>query len=236
MLLTRQTLTLLTSLMVALGLPSQASAATLVGKVVGVSDGDTLTVLSSDYQQVTVRLAQIDAPEKRQDFGQAAKQALAEQVYQQTVNVDYQERDKYGRVVGKVLLNGTDINLEQLKRGMAWVYRQYATDPAYFAAETQAQQAALGLWSQANPIPPWEFRHDKTAQPSHTTPPPPAHSVVTPNSHSTSPATASSFTCGTKRLCRDMQSCDEAKFYLQQCAVKRLDRDGDGTPCEDLCH
>jgi endonuclease YncB( thermonuclease family) len=138
-------------------LPSFAQ--TIAGRVVGVSDGDTITVLGDGNQQSRVRLSQIDAPEKRQDFGQASKQSLSDLVYGKVVTVEVETIDRYGRKVGKVLFAGTDVNLEQVRRGMAWVYRQYAHDPAYYRAENDARSARRGLWSQPNPIPPWQYRH-----------------------------------------------------------------------------
>lgn len=111
------------------------------------------------------------------------------------------------------------------------VYRQYAHYPAYFSAEDQARSARRGLWLQPNPVPPWDFRH-KTRGPSFwddffatrkpESTPRPAPSAATP-------------ACGLKRTCKEMTTCDEARYYLTRCGVKNLDRDGDGVPCEALC-
>ncbi|MDD2769971.1 MAG: thermonuclease family protein [Methylococcus sp.] len=207
------------------------AAQTLTGRVVAVLDGDTITVLSDAHRQTRVRLAQIDAPEKRQDYGQASKRALSAWVYGKQVTVEVADTDRYGRSVGRVLLGGTDVNLEQVRAGMAWVYRQYAHDPAYFSAEDQARTARRGLWSQPNPVPPWDFRHKRRGpsfwddffsarKPAPT--PRPSFSAAAP-------------ACGSKRTCKEMTTCDEARYYLTRCGVKSLDWDGDGVPCESLC-
>lgn len=133
----------------------------LKGKVVGVSDGDTITLLLEGNKPVRIRLAQIDAPEKHQDFGQKSKQSLSEMIYMKEVTVKVWDTDRYGRIVGQIFDNGTDINLEQVKRGMAWVYTRYAKDPEYFKAMEIAKSKKIGLWSMPNPVPPWEFRRKK---------------------------------------------------------------------------
>lgn len=139
-------------------------AATLQGKVVSVADGDTITVLDSQKTQHKIRLQGIDAPERAQAFGNKSKQSLHEMVHGKQVTVDYQKKDKYGRVVGKILLNSTDVCLEQLKRGMAWHYKQYANEQpkedqeTYSLAEQQAKTELKGLWKDKQPVPPWEFR------------------------------------------------------------------------------
>lgn len=103
-----------------------AHAESIVGRVVGVHDGDTITLLTPERQQVKIRLAQIDAPESNQDFGQVSKQSLSGMVFGKDVSVEVETTDKYGRTVGKVLVGGMDANLEQVKNGMAWVYVKYA--------------------------------------------------------------------------------------------------------------
>jgi endonuclease YncB( thermonuclease family) len=209
---------------------TKLSAETLTGRVVGVSDGDTITVLDETNHQTRIRLHQIDAPEKSQDFGARSKQSLSDLVSGKQVSVEVATTDKYGRTVGKVLVGDVDANLEQVKQGMAWVYRQYANDPAYFAAEEAAKSGKLGLWSQSNPAPPWEFRHGgKLARAGHT--------VLQTKDHPTPPKSGSnsSFACGEKSRCGNMDSCAEARFYLEKCGLRKLDRDGDGVPCESLC-
>lgn len=135
------------------------AARVIVGRVVGVHDGDTITVLDAGKRQHKIRLAQIDAPERRQAFGERSRQSLADLVFGKEVEVV--AIDRYGREVGKVQIAGLDANLEQVRRGMAWVYRKYANDPAYFSAEIKARKAKRGLWAQPDPTPPWQFRREK---------------------------------------------------------------------------
>jgi endonuclease YncB( thermonuclease family) len=110
----------------ALILPASAQPQTTSGKVVGVSDGDTITVLDDQKRQRKIRLDGIDAPESSQDFGARAKQSLSDLVFGRIVTVASSKWDRYGRVLGKLMLSDMrDINLEQVERGMAWFYRQY---------------------------------------------------------------------------------------------------------------
>lgn len=145
-----------------LSAPGRSEA--LTGRVVSIADGDTLTVLDDSLVQHKIRLAGIDAPEKRQSFGQRAKQSLAMLCFQQTVNVVFNKRDRYGRIVGQVLLDGQNVNLAQLQAGMAWVYMQYlhdlepGTQTVFIEAEQQARAAKIGLWRESEPVPPWVFR------------------------------------------------------------------------------
>ena len=140
------------------------NAATLQGKVIGVADGDTLTLLDDQKNQHKIRLQGIDAPEKAQAFGNKSKQSLHEMVHGKEVFVDVQKKDKYGRSVGKILVNQTDACLEQIKRGMAWHYKQYANEQSpedrdvYAQAESTARAQSLGLWKDKSPTPPWAFR------------------------------------------------------------------------------
>lgn len=142
-----------------------AHSETITGRVVGVADGDTITVLDGDKVQHKIRLTGIDAPEKKQPFGNRSKESLSELAYDKTVTVETDKRDKYGRQVGKVLVNGQDVNLVQVERGMAWFYRQYQREQSpndrrlYEAAEDSAKADKRGLWRDADPLPPWEFRH-----------------------------------------------------------------------------
>jgi endonuclease YncB( thermonuclease family) len=197
-------------------------AESLMGRVVGVADGDTLTILDGNKGLTKIRLHQIDAPEKKQDFGQRSKQSLSDLAYGKQVRVEVFDTDKYGRTVGKVWVGSTDANLEQVKRGMAWVYEKYASDPAYFAAERAAKSGRVGLWNQPNPTPPWVFRHPDRAAMSTPAKPPAL-------------ARKSSGHCGEKRFCKEMMDCAEARYFLNVCGVKQLDGDGDGRPCESLC-
>lgn len=138
--------------------------AELVGKVIAIADGDTITVLDEDRRQHKVRLQAIDAPEKGQEHWRASKQHLAGRVFSQQVTVEYSKADRYGRIVGRVLREGEDINLELLRAGSAWLYRRYAKElPGgmqydYAAAETAARSERRGLWGNTSHVPPWEWR------------------------------------------------------------------------------
>lgn len=145
----------------------QGYAAQLQGRVVGVADGDTITVLDAGLQQHRVRLTGIDAPEKHQPFGQVSKQSLSNLVYGKTVTITYDKQDRYGRILGRVgTPDGQDANLMQIQRGLAWHYKHYERDQpakerqAYSAAEQAAQQAKAGLWADKNPTPPWDWRRE----------------------------------------------------------------------------
>ena len=155
-------------LWVLLALACTVNAETITGRVVGVADGDTITVLDADKVQHKIRLAGIDAPEKKQAFGNRSKESLSALAFDKTVNVETSKRDRYGRQIGKVLVNGQDVNLVQVERGMAWFYRKYQREQSpndqklYEAAEDTARADKRGLWRDADPMPPWEFRHSKT--------------------------------------------------------------------------
>ncbi len=137
------------------------------GRVVGVSDGDTITVLYSTKTQHKIRLAGIDAPESKQAFGQASKKHLSDLVFGRNVALDCGKTDKYRRKVCVVMVDGQDANLAQVTGGMAWWYRQYQKEQAaqqrgaYEAAEATAKAGRVGLWSEPNPVPPWDWRHAK---------------------------------------------------------------------------
>jgi|SRR5262245_4259315 len=141
-----------------------AQPQTITGKVVAIADGDTLTVLDSSNRQHKIRLDGIDAPESSQDFGGRAKQSLSDLVFGKTVTVISSKKDRYGRTLGKVTLDGRDINLEQIRRGMAWFYRYYAKElspedaKAYERTEIAAKEEHAGLWRDLAPTPPWLFR------------------------------------------------------------------------------
>lgn len=138
----------------------------LDGRNVAVLDGDTVTLFDGSRTQHRIRLAQIDAPEighggnnPGQPFGKASKQSLSDLIYGQEVRAECETTDKYGRQVCTIWKAQTDVNLEQVRRGMAWVFRKYARDPAYYRTEDEARLARRGLWNDSNPIPPWGWRH-----------------------------------------------------------------------------
>ena len=139
----------------------------LIAKVIKVSDGDTITVLDNNNQKHKIRLKGIDAPESQQTYGDISTQSLAELVYDKEVVVNWDKKDKYYRILGKVIVDGKDANYEQLKKGLAWYYKQYEKDLSdedkkrYSEAEEWARNYTEGLWADSNSIPPWEFRRKR---------------------------------------------------------------------------
>jgi endonuclease YncB( thermonuclease family) len=202
-----------------LSVPMTARAETFSAKVISVIDGDTVMVQQGN-KKTTVRLAGIDAPEKRQPWGSESRSALTKLVLRKEVRVTTTAIDAYGRVVAILEVGGAfgaasiNVNEAQIRSGMAWEYSHYHADKTLIALQSEAQRARLGLWQQMNPQPPWEFRKGQTGMPA--------------------PAQANP-ACGSKRYCSQMVSCEEATFYLTQCGAKKLDKNGDGVPCENLC-
>jgi endonuclease YncB( thermonuclease family) len=141
-----------------------ASAGTLIGSVIGITDGDTLTLLV-DRQAYKVRIASIDAPEKRQAWGEKSKSNLRRLAFNHEAVAECPKVDRWGRQICKVTVNTVDIGLEQIKHGMAWWYRKYAKEQsadgqsAYESSELMAKMRRLGLWADTNPVPPWDFRN-----------------------------------------------------------------------------
>jgi len=139
------------------------SADSLTGKVVKITDAD-LYVLDANYKEHKIRLAGIDAPERKQAYGLASRKHLASIVAGKQVTIEYQKRDRYGRIVGKVLLDGIDACLEQVKAEFAWHYKKYQHEQSpedqklYADAEIRARDERLGLWRENKPNPPWEHR------------------------------------------------------------------------------
>lgn len=133
-------------------------AASITGSVVGVTDGDTITVLDADKVQHKIRLYGIDAPESTQDYGQRSKQLLSALVYGDTVRVDYDDKDRYGRIVGKVYNGEQYVNAEMIRLGLAWHYKQYSKDKDLAELEATAKAGKIGLWSRPDAVAPWDFR------------------------------------------------------------------------------
>ncbi len=199
--------------------PSLASSASFTGKVVKVSDGDTIQVLHNGKAE-KIRLAGIDCPEKTQDFGQAAKRFTLKLAAQKIVTVHIETIDRYGRTVGEAILpDGRSLNRELVRAGYAWWYRKYSSDTTLGVLESKARKARSGLWAHPSAVPPWDWRRGcrKGAAPEAFAPP------------------ASERKYGQKHKCSEMASCEEAMFYLKECGMSGLDLDGDGIPCESLC-
>ena len=141
-----------------------ANAKTIEGLVVGVADGDTITVLDQQKNAYKIRLQGIDAPEKNQAFGEKSKQSLHDLVHRKQVRIEYDKEDKYGRIVGKVTVDDVDVCLQQLVLGMAWHYKKYQNEQSvsdralYSETELKSKSLKLGLWTDDTPMPPWEFR------------------------------------------------------------------------------
>jgi len=130
-------------------------------KVVKIKDGDTLGLLSNDNQQITVRLAEIDCPEKSQAFGKAAKKFTSDLCFGKDVTLIGNTKDRYGRTVAMVILpDGTNVNYQLVKNGFAWQYKAYSQSAELAQLEQNARENKLGLWQDVNPTPPWEYRKE----------------------------------------------------------------------------
>jgi micrococcal nuclease len=127
------------------------------GRVVSLSDGDTVTVLK-DRKQTKVRLEGIDAPEKSQAFGNKSKDALADLIGRKEVTIHATGTDKYGRTLARVIFDGQDVSEFMVARGMAWHYKEYSDDESLAELEDKARASKIGLWAEPNALPPWEFR------------------------------------------------------------------------------
>ena len=141
------------------------SAAEIRGKVVAITDGDTIKVLDDlDKGVLKIRLNKIDAPEKKQAFGQKSKQYLSNLVFGKQVIIRFKEIDRYGRILGLIYINGVEVNLQMVKAGMAWHYSYYDKTPAYIEAEKKARASKVGLWIDPEPISPYEFRKSRKSR------------------------------------------------------------------------
>lgn len=140
---------------------AMATASVHAEPVIGVQDGDTLTILRED-RPLKVRLANVDSPERRQEFGQRAKQSLSDMCFRKDAMVRILTTDRYGRAVALVSCDGTDVNRAQVERGMAWVYTKYNKDPTLPTLQAVALAKRRGLWADENPVAPWEYRRSGT--------------------------------------------------------------------------
>ena len=211
-----------------LQVPPCSLASCPTARVVGVADGDTLTLLllgAGGVQRIKARLTEIDAPERAQPWGARARQALADKVFGREVQVTSGRNDRYGRLLARLYVGGRDINREMVREGHAWVYRSYATEN-WLPDEAAARSAGLGLWSLGaeRAVAPWQWRRgERSREPAARDNPHPASSGRL------------AFSCGAKRYCKQMTSCEEARFHLARCGLNGLDGDQDGRPCESLC-
>ncbi len=182
------------------------------GRVTHVADGDTLNLQVADGRQLRIRLAEIDTPEKGEAFANVARAELRRLVQDRDVFVRLFDVDDYGRTVGRVYVDDIDVNAVLVEKGLAVVYRRWAEDPRLFRLEEEARQAKRGLWSGER-LPRGAGGQRRVTDDGKRHP-----------------------DCGDKRYCREMDSCAEALFYLNQCGAQRIDGDNNGLPCErSLC-
>lgn len=201
-----------------------ASGQSFTGLVEEIKDGDTMTVRRGG-ETVTIHLHGIDAPELSQSFGTKAAAYLREQVEGERVRVRVRDRDQFGRLVARVIRNGTDVNQQLLRAGLAWYYWWYVDYTPEAArdqtAEYRAQQAERGLWAQTTPIPPWEWRDE-------------GHTV---SARESGPTGLRYDTEGRPRTCDEFETQQQAQRFLDAALPStsdNLDGDGDGIACEGL--
>lgn len=208
---------LLQALLLVVGAPSASGQAqvepgqTFTGRVSEVLDGDTYDVRRSIGGEVRVRLHGVDSPESSQPYGPAATRAARRLIGGQNVRVTVEEIGRYGRAVSSVEAGGADLGALLIRRGYGWWYRQYAPNESeYRRLQSQARRAGRGLWSQKNPVPPWDWR-ERTSGPGET-------SVE-------------------DRDCSDFDTQAEAQRFFERHQPgdpHGLDGDGDGVACESL--
>lgn len=145
-------------LLIACNNQQQEPELTLSGKVVGVADGDTFTLLLLNNTTKKIRLHGVDAPERGQAFGTVSRQRLSELVFQKGVSVVQTDTDQYGRVVGIARVEGLVVNEEMLRSGLVWHYTEYDDNPRWAELEREARRKRVGLWSERAPVAPWEWR------------------------------------------------------------------------------
>jgi len=212
--------------LVCLTLASVGQAEVFSAKVIAVIDGDTVLIMRPNHRPEKVRLLNIDAPEKSQAFGTQSTQSLSAMVLKRQVKIEVKAEDHYGRLLGEIAVDDRTVNEEQVKRGMAWEYAGYNKNHRYVILQNEAQQAHRGLWQQTAPQAPWQWRK------THVT-------TQATNIHRGQKYSADTLfydaSCGSKTYCSQMQSCDEALYYLVRCGETTLDKNDDGIPCESLC-
>lgn len=220
-----------------LSLNASAAERHIQCKVVGISDGDTLTCLL-DRTPIKVRLLHIDAPESAQPFGNRAKQALAALTFKKTVTIQLAGYDRYQRQLGVVFDGQLNVNLALVEKGMAWAYRQ--TQPMYQHAQQQAQARKIGLWQDANPINPADWRANKRSDfspnlPPHSSQYSPAN--LPPKNRQNAPL-VTGIDCGKQLSCKEMErrgfSYAQVERLFRQCGWQARDGNHDGIPCNRL--
>lgn len=144
--------------LILLCMATQVSANVISARVIGITDGDTIKVLNPANVQLIIRLAEVDAPEHHQAFGERSKQNLSLICYGKQASIEVVDVDRYERLVGRVMCEGVNANKAQVRSGIAWVYRKYLRDASLIDLENEARANHRGLWADARPIPPWEWR------------------------------------------------------------------------------
>ena len=148
-------------LLIFLLLTAVINAQTYTGKIVGVRDGDTVVMLINNKEQ-TIRLAHIDCPERNQPFGYKAKLFVSERVYRKDVKIVIADRpDRNGRWIAEVFYNNQNLNKELVRNGLAWHFKRFSKNPNYAKLEIQARKKKIGLWQEAAPVAPWNWRDFK---------------------------------------------------------------------------
>ena len=235
------------------GTKCKAIGSVLAAKSVRVIDGDTIEVIPTSGQSERIRLLGIDAPEAKQAYGMQSTQTLQQCVNDAIISIEWSERDRYGRIIGKVKANGKDCNHNQVTQGAAWHYKQYQGNQleydrlAYSNAEVIARSEQRGLWATSNPIAPWDYRKglntdydfndtvydlDKaTCSKNGITSNKPNNPFNPPKSNNNGTSICSSMT---KKTCGQISSCVEAQQQLA-CGNDKIDGDKDGVPCESIC-
>lgn len=205
-------------------------ATEITGKVIAITDGDTLTILDANKNQIKIRLSEIDTPESRQPYGNKARQELSNLAFGKQAKIIIIDKDRYGRTVGRVYVDGIDVNAEMIRRGAAWVYRDYSIDKTLIPIEAGARRNKIGLWDlhEADQVPPWDWRRGKRSVAQEE--------IINENvKFGQYVETSKNYNCASKSKCGQMTSCEEAKHFLNICGFYRLDGDRDGVPCENLC-
>jgi endonuclease YncB( thermonuclease family) len=219
-------------LTIAITFSTAANAREMTGRVIAVLDGDTVDVVHPDRTKARLRLGEIDAPEKSQPYGDAAKRVLASLVFGREILFQASSRDRNGRWIARIMAGSIDVNAEMVRRGAAWRYVQYSHDGMFVSYEAEARMSKAGLWAlpATQRIPPWEWRHPNApARPARSAP----RSAPAVSAAPTLSREAAA-DCSVRRYCSQM-SCAEAYARLRACGADGIDGDGDGRPCEAQC-
>ncbi len=195
------------------------------GKVIKVTDGDTITIMEDNYNKQRIRLADIDAPEKGQPYGKKSKQYLASLVAGNQVKAVCREKDKYGRDVCTVFVNNIDVNADLVASGHVWVYERYNERSDLPILQETAKQDLKGLWQlpEAQIVKPSDWRHGQKEVQAQI------------KAAKKQQIEYVDSICGSKRYCKQMKDCSEAQYHLLQCGIKSLDGERDDISCESIC-